>query len=474
MSATEIEARDPATGERIQTYAAHGPAEVEHRLAAAAEALARWRRAPLGERTRPLVAAAAILEGRAAEWAELMAREMGKPVKQGRAEATKCARVLRHYAEQAERMLAPQPAAVDEGRAYVRLDPLGTILAVMPWNFPFWQLFRCAAPMLAAGNTVLLKHATNVPGCALAIERIFREAGLPSGVFSTLLVGSREVAAVVADRRVHGVTLTGSEKAGAEVAAQAGRHLKKTVLELGGSDPFIVLADADLERAIEVASTARVQNTGQSCIAAKRFIVERAVSERFVAGLRRRLEALRVGSPLDEATELGPLARPDLRDTLHAQVEKSVAAGARLITGGQVPAGPGAFYPATLLTDCGPGIAAWDEETFGPVAAVHVVDSADAAVDAANGSDFGLGASLWSRDLARAEQLAARIEAGCVFVNGMVKSDPLVPFGGVKRSGYGRELGRWGVEEWVNVKTVWVTAAAAAGSARAPGGPASP
>ncbi len=456
MSAPALEARDPATGERIQSYAAHDAAAIEERLAAAAAALARWRRAPLAERTRPLLAAADILESRAAEWAALMAREMGKPVKQGRAEATKCALVLRHYAEHAERLLAPQPVAVDGGRAHVRLDPLGTILAVMPWNFPFWQLFRCAAPMLAAGNTVLLKHAANVPGCALAIERIFREAGLPEGVFATLLVGSREVAGIVADRRVHGVTLTGSEKAGAEVAAQAGKHLKKTVLELGGSDPFIVLADADLDRAIAVACTARAQNTGQSCIAAKRFIVERAVSERFVAGMKAKLEALKTGSPLDEATELGPLARPDLRDTLHEQVERSVAAGARLITGGRVPSGPGAFYPATLLADCGPGVAAWDEETFGPVAAVHVVDSADAAIEAANASDFGLGASLWTRDPARAEALAARIEAGCVFVNAMVKSDPRVPFGGVKRSGYGRELGRWGVEEWVNVKTVWM------------------
>jgi succinate-semialdehyde dehydrogenase/glutarate-semialdehyde dehydrogenase len=385
-----------------------------------------------------------------------MALEMGKPIVQGEAEVDKCALTCDYYAEHAEAFLAPQPRQTDATKSYVRFDPLGPVLAVMPWNFPFWQVFRFAAPALMAGNAAILKHASNVPRCALQIEAVFREAGFPRGLFATVLVGSAAVAGLIADPRIVAVTLTGSEHAGRQVAERAGRELKKTVLELGGSDPFIVLADADVAAAARTAADARLVNSGQSCIAAKRFIVVEPVADAFTARFADELRARRLGDPLARDTQVGPQARVDLRDDLHRQVEESVKRGARLVLGGEVPAGRGAFYPPTLLSAVDKGMPAFDEETFGPVAAViRAKDEAD-AIRLANDSDFGLGAALWTQDGTRAEQLAARIEAGAVFVNGLVKSDPRLPFGGVKRSGYGRELSEYGIREFVNIKSVWI------------------
>jgi succinate-semialdehyde dehydrogenase/glutarate-semialdehyde dehydrogenase len=381
---------------------------------------------------------------------------MGKPIVQGEAEVDKCAWTCDFYADQAATYLAPQPRETDASLSYVRFDPLGLILAVMPWNFPFWQVFRFAAPALMAGNAGLLKHASNVPRCALQIEEVLREAGFPRGLFATALVPSRAVAGLIADPRVAAVTLTGSDLAGSQVAEHAGRELKKTVLELGGSDPFIVLADADVAAAARTAADARLVNSGQSCIAAKRFIAVEAVADAFVARFAEELRTRRMGDPLDRTTQVGPQARTDLRDALHAQVEESVKRGARRVLGGEVPPGPGAFYPPTLLAAVDRGMPAFDEETFGPVAAViRAKDDAD-AVRLANDSVFGLGASLWTQNHARAERLAAQIEAGSIFVNGLVKSDPRLPFGGIKRSGYGRELSEYGIREFVNIKTVWI------------------
>src|SRR5713101_1374978 len=385
-----------------------------------------------------------------------MALEMGKPVTQGEAEVEKCAWGCEYYAEHAARFLAPEPRETDAARSYVRFDPLGPVLAVMPWNFPFWQVFRFAAPALMAGNAGILKHASNVPRCALEIERVFRAAGLPEGLFGTVLVGPAAVPALIADARIRAVTLTGSDRAGSQVAEQAGRHLKKTVLELGGSDPFIVLEDADLERAATTAVEARLINSGQSCIAAKRFIVVEHVAERFLERFTSEMRARRVGDPLDPATQVGPQARLDLRENLHRQVQESVKRGARLVLGGQVPAGQGAFYPPTVLIAVEPGMPAFDQETFGPVAAViRAKDEAD-AIRLANASPYGLGASVWTADVKRGERVAREIDAGSVFVNALVKSDPRLPFGGVKRSGYGRELSQYGLREFVNIKTVWL------------------
>jgi succinate-semialdehyde dehydrogenase/glutarate-semialdehyde dehydrogenase len=353
-------------------------------------------------------------------------------------------------------MLAAQTRDGTAERSYVRFDPLGVVLAIMPWNFPFWQVFRCAAPVLMAGNAMVLKHASNVPRCAREIASVFRGAEFPDGLFQNILVDAERVGAVIRDPRVAAVTLTGSERAGSAVAAEAGRALKKTVLELGGSDPFVVLADADLPRAARAAADARLVNGGQSCIAAKRFIVEEAVAERFVALLVVEMGARRMGDPLSRETQVGPQARRDLRDALHRQIEASIARGARCLLGGAVPDGPGAFYPPTVLVDVTLGMPAFDEETFGPVAAViRARDEAD-AIRLANASPFGLGASLWTEDRPRAERLAAEIEAGSVFVNAQVHSDPRLPFGGIKRSGYGRELAEWGIREFTNVKSVVV------------------
>ncbi|HWP94306.1 MAG TPA: NAD-dependent succinate-semialdehyde dehydrogenase [Gammaproteobacteria bacterium] len=431
-------------------------ARLEAALAAAAAARPAWAARPLAERAAIVRRAGEVLTARQEELARLITREMGKLVREARAEIEKCAWNCKFYAENGARFLADEPVATDAGRSLVVYEPLGVVLAVMPWNFPFWQVFRFAAPALVAGNVGLLKHAANVPQCALAIEEVFREAGAPQGVFQALMISSAEVARVIADPRVQAVTLTGSEPAGQAVAAEAGRHIKKTVLELGGSDPFVVLEDADLDRAAETAVRARFQNAGQSCIAAKRFIVVDAVAEPFLARFQAAVARLRPGDPLDESTTLAPLARGDLRDALHAQVEDALARGARVLTGGRPVPGPGAWYEPTILDGVAPGMRAWTEELFGPVASVIRVRDEEEALAVANATDFGLGGSVWTRDLARGEAFARRLVCGSAFVNGMVKSDPRLPFGGVKRSGYGRELAVHGIREFVNVKTLWI------------------
>jgi succinate-semialdehyde dehydrogenase/glutarate-semialdehyde dehydrogenase len=447
---------DPATGEEISSHAELDAAGLAQALAAAGAAFRQWREVPFARRAAVLSRAAELLEAGKREHALLMAREMGKPVRQGVAEVEKCAWACRHYAEHGERLLAPESVATEAARSYVRFEPLGPVLAVMPWNFPFWQVFRFAAPALMAGNVGLLKHAANVTGSALAIEDVLARAGLPPGAFRTLVISSQRVAEVIDHPVVRAVTLTGSEAAGAAVAARAGLRIKKSVLELGGSDPFLVLDDVDVPAVARQAARARTINSGQSCIAAKRFIVLEPVARVFEEAFRAELEALVVGSPLEEKTDVGPLAREDLLRDLDDQVKRTLAAGARLVTGGRRLDGPGCFYAPTLLADVTRGMPAAREETFGPVAALLRARSEDEAVAIANDSDFGLGASVWSGDARRAERLVPRIEAGCVFVNGMVKSDPRLPFGGVKLSGYGRELADFGIREFVNVKTVVV------------------
>jgi succinate-semialdehyde dehydrogenase/glutarate-semialdehyde dehydrogenase len=456
MKTRTIQSINPTTGEVLETFAETSGRELERVLAGVAAAAARWAREAPAARADRLRAAARILRERRPAYARTMALEMGKPVGQGEAEADKCAWVCEYYAEHGEALLAPEARRTDASRSYVRFDPLGLVLAIMPWNFPFWQVFRFAAPALMAGNGGLLKHASNVPRSALLIEELFREAGFPEDLFRTVLVSARRVGGLIADDRVRAVTLTGSDHAGRLVASRAGRHLKKTVLELGGSDPFIVLADADLAATARAAADARLVNSGQSCIAAKRFLVVEAVADEFVDRLVTELASRRVGDPLERETQVGPQARHELRETLHRQVEQSIKAGARPRLGAEIPDGPGAFYPPTLLDMVERGTPAFDEETFGPVAAVvRARDEAD-AVRLANDSSFGLGASVWSADPDRAERLAADIEAGSVFVNGVVRSDPRLPFGGIKQSGYGRELSEFGLREFVNVKTVWI------------------
>jgi succinate-semialdehyde dehydrogenase/glutarate-semialdehyde dehydrogenase len=451
-----IQSVNPTTGELLETFAETSREEIDRILERAHAAFLEWRRRPVAERGDRMRAAVRILRERNGAYARTMALEMGKPLAQGEAEVEKCAWACDFYAENAEHYLAEQPRETDAARSYVRFDALGPLLAIMPWNFPFWQVFRFAAPALMAGNAAVLKHASNVPRCAVEIEGIFREAGFPEGLFRTVLVGPRAVSAIIADPRIRAVTLTGSDRAGAEVAAQAGRELKKTVLELGGSDPFIVLDDADLQRAARAAADARLVNSGQSCIAAKRFIVVEGIADRFLERFVAEMRSRTMGDPLEHGTQVGPQARHDLRAALHRQVEASVARGARLLLGGRLPGGPGAFYPPTVLAAVHRGMPAFDEETFGPVAAVvRARDEVD-ALRIANDSAFGLGASLWTADRRCAERLAAEIEAGCVFVNGQVKSDPRLPFGGVKRSGYGRELSEYGIREFVNVKSVWL------------------
>lgn len=451
-----IESINPATGELVERFDELDAAGVDAALARAVEAFEDWKQTPFDVRAGVLRCTAGLLREEADEHARVMAVEMGKPVTQGRGEAEKCAWVCDYYAENGERFLSPEAIETDAERSYVRFDPIGPVLAVMPWNFPYWQVFRFAAPAVMAGNAGLLKHASNVPRSGLNVADLLSRAGLPEGVFQTLLLSARRAGELVDRPEVRALTLTGSEPAGRSLAERAGRNLKKTVLELGGSDPFVVLDDVDAEAVARSAASARTINAGQSCIAAKRFIVMEAVADRFVEAFRRALEALRVGDPLDPETEIGPMAREDLLDELDDQVRRSVDAGARLLLGGKRLARPGAFYPPTLLDHVSPDMTAGCEETFGPVAAVLRVASEEEAVAVANASRFGLGASLWSGDSARAEALVPRIDAGCVFVNGIVKSDPRLPFGGVKDSGYGRELADFGIREFVNIKTAWV------------------
>ena len=451
-----MNAVNPATGQVLREYTEHDAAEVERRLALAARAFAAWRSTGFAERAGRLRAAAAILRRDRDDLARLMTEEMGKPIAQAEAEVEKCAIACHHFADQGPADLEPEVVATDASMSLVRFDPLGPLLAVMPWNFPLWQVFRAAVPALMAGNVMLLKHASNVPGCAIAAERVFDEAGFPEGVFTTLLIGASRAEALVDHEAIRAVTLTGSEAAGTSLAARAGKALKKCVLELGGSDPFLVLADADLDQVAAEAVTARLVNNGESCIAAKRFIVEDPLGERFEWLLGQRMARLRLGDPMDRSTELGPLARADLVDTLDRQVRESVARGARIVTGGARPPRPGSYYAPTVLAHVTPGMPAFDEETFGPVAAVIRARDRGHALELANQSCYGLGASIWTTDDAAGLALAADLEAGSVFVNGVVRSDPRLPFGGVKRSGYGRELSAFGLREFVNVKTVWV------------------
>jgi len=452
-----MDVRNPATGERVATFEEHTEAEVEAALSRATEAFEDWSERPLREREELLADAAEVLRERTDRYAETMTREMGKPIEQARSEVEKCAWVCDHYAEHASAYLTPEGHTAPPG-ATVRTvyEPLGPVLAVMPWNFPFWQVFRFAAPALTAGNVGLLKHASNVPGCAEAIAEVFRDAGYPEGAFQSLLIDSDRIDGVLTDDRVRAATVTGSGGAGGAVASVAGGERKKTVLELGGSDPFVVLEDADVAAAAETGVWARNQNGGQSCIAAKRFVVHADVYDEFLDAFLEEVTSLTVGDPTDEATDVGPQARPDLLETLHEQVTESVDAGAELLTGGEPLDRAGDFYPPTVLADVPPGCPADEEETFGPVAAVYEVPDADAAVETANDTDFGLGASVWTADRERGERLARRIDAGYVAVNQLVKSDPRVPFGGVRDSGYGRELSGAGIREFVNRKTVWV------------------
>ncbi len=451
-----IRSVNPATEEVLATFEEHTPEQVEEALQRATTAFRDWRKVPMAERSRLMHRAADYLRQHKERLARLITLEMGKPIVEAEAEVLKCAWNCDYFADTAERFLTPEEIESNASRSYVQFVPLGPVLAIMPWNFPLWQVFRFAAPALMAGNTALLKHASNVPQCALAIEEVFREAGFPPGVFQTLLISPALVEGIIADDRVRAVTLTGSDVTGSRVAEASGRHLKKTVLELGGSDPFIVLEDADLEEAARVGARARNQNTGQSCIAAKRFIVVEEVAERFQELFVQAVASLKVGDPLDRQTDVGPLARGDLRDELDLQVRRSLDMGARLLLGGHRLEGRGYFYAPTVLADVTPEMPAFREETFGPVAALVRARNAEEAIELANRSHYGLGASLWTRDVERGQRLAGEIEAGNVFINGMVASDPRLPFGGVKRSGYGRELSQFGIREFVNVQTVWV------------------
>jgi acyl-CoA reductase-like NAD-dependent aldehyde dehydrogenase len=447
---------NPATGETLETFAPFSDEQIDAALDASRGAFASWRDTSFAERGAHLRAVAVYLRDHKTELAKTATREMGKPLVEAEAEVEKCAWSCDFYAENAERFLADELVESSASESYVAYTPLGVVLAIMPWNFPYWQVFRFAAPALMAGNTAVLKHASNVSRSALEIERIFHESGLPDGVFRTLLIPGAEVEQRIADPRIAAVTLTGSDAAGVAVASASGHALKKTVLELGGSDAFIVLADADLDGAAQTATRARFQNTGQSCIAAKRFIVVEAVADAFERKFVEEVSKLRVGDPMDLQTQIGPLARADLRDTLDDQVRRSVGMGARVLLGGMPLPWRGYFYAPTLLGSVTTEMPVFREETFGPVAAIIRARDTEHAIELANDSQFGLGGNLWTRDIERGKALARRIESGNVFINGMTASDPRLPFGGVKRSGYGRELSWFGIREFVNIQTVWI------------------
>ncbi|WP_147822510.1 NAD-dependent succinate-semialdehyde dehydrogenase [Salidesulfovibrio onnuriiensis] len=448
-----IQSMNPATGQVVETFDEWSEDQTRGALDDVAAAWKPWSATSLSERAAILRRTAEILREKRVELADLMALEMGKPVTQGRLEIDKSALVCDHYADNAGHYLAPEPVDGVGSKAFVSYEPLGTVLAVMPWNFPFWQVFRIAAPSLMAGNAMVLKHASNVPQCALSIERVLAQAGLPHNVFRTLMIGAGQVENVLAHDSVAGVCLTGSDAAGRNVASLAGRHLKRSVMELGGSDPFVVLEDADLDKAVQVAVCSRCKNTGQACIAAKRFIVMDSVYDEFVARMKKGMEALRVGDPADPETYMGPMATETLRAELQDQVDRCIAAGGTLVLGGGIPDGPGAFYPPTIITDVPSHAPVAQEELFGPVALVFKVFCEQEAIDLANATPYGLGGSVWTSDREKGLEMAARIKAGSVFVNALVSSTPLLPFGGIKASGYGRELAAWGIREFVNVKT---------------------
>jgi len=460
-----IQSVNPATEEVLANFEEHSGQVINEVLDRGVQSLRQWRLRPFSHRAELMLRAAHQLRKDAGRLAELITLEMGKPLSQSRAEVEKCAWCCEYFAENAEAFLADIAKPSSASESYVAFDPLGVVLAIMPWNFPFWQVFRFAAPALMAGNVGVLKHASNVPQCALAIEQVFRQAGFPEGAFQTLLIPGNKAQGLIGDSRIAAVTLTGSEEAGARVAEASGRALKPAVLELGGSDPFIVLEDADIEAAARVAIDARFQNAGQSCIAAKRFIVVESVADEFEERFRNGIEKLVVGDPMDASCKVGPLAKGDLVDTLEQQLQRSVAAGATVVTGGRRLDRRGYYHAPTLISNVKPGMEVFTEETFGPAAALVKAANADEAIEFANDSRFGLGASLWTRSIDRGKALARAIESGSVFINGMVASDPRLPFGGVKRSGYGRELSDFGIREFVNVKTVWIGPAQSPASA---------
>jgi len=447
---------NPTSGKTIREYQEHTGPEVEEIIRDVHAAWLNWKETSFEQRTILMKKAAQILRERKEHCARLMTLEMGKLFRESMAEIEKCAWVCDHYADHAAEMLKDEEVATDASRSFITFQPLGPILAVMPWNFPFWQVIRFSAPALMAGNAAVLKHASNVPGCALAIEEVFLEAGFPQHLFRTLMIPSAAVEKVISNPSIVAVTLTGSEAAGSQVASRAGKFLKKTVLELGGSDPFIVLEDADVDAAVKTAVVARMINQGQSCIAAKRFIVVEPMMRQFETGLKSAFESLRMGDPMDPETQVGPMARPDLVDEIEKQVNASVAAGARLVTGGHRVAGAGCYFEPTILADITKGMPVYSQETFGPVVSLITARDEEDAISIANNSEFGLGGCVWTRDLKRGETIARRVETGAMFVNGMTKSDPRLPFGGIKKSGYGRELGTYGIREFVNVKTIWV------------------
>ena len=448
---------NPQNGQKIRDFEEHTYEEVSSIIQKAVEAQKTWANTELQVRKQNIEKVALLLRQKKVQLAELMALEMGKPIAQGEGEIEKCAWLCEHYIENVDTYLADISIETDAGKSYVSFQPMGVVLSIMPWNFPFWQLMRFGIPALLAGNGVILKHAEGTTGCALAIEEMMHEAGIPSDLFCTIVVDKSKMKAVIQHPGIAAVTFTGSTRAGKIIAAQAGEMLKKTVLELGGSDPYLILEDADIVQAAQTCVTSRLINTGQSCVAAKRFIVVEKVYDQFMDAFKKELQSKTIGNPFEQGVDLGPMARGDLRDELHRQVIESVKAGATLEFGGEVPESKGAFYPVTLLTGVYKGMPAYDEELFGPVAAVVKVKDEIEAITVANDTDYGLGAAVFSNDVKRAEHIAAtKLAAGCCFVNSMVKSDPRVPFGGVKNSGYGRELGEFGIREFVNIKTVWV------------------